>query len=384
MKLKSYFADSVQEALDKARLELGHDAMLISSRETGRDLKDLGCYEVVFGVSQPDGGSASRSDKPVSRSTAKAATSELVLRELGELRRQMECFSHSVTRSSVTRATEHFTPELTQIFNRLQACGFSSELACELSDAVARRTRRSSDRPHRMSREHEQMFARDLMNALVEEEVASRFEVSPVLGENASAVMFVGSPGSGKTTSLVKLALQYGVRAKRNVTLLSLDTMRITGCEQLRVYARISGLDFHALSHPSKLRRTISGLSEKGLTLIDTPGFSKADEQEADELAGIVKDLPIEVHLVLPAHLSPAAVQRIWERFAKFKPSKLLFTHLDEVEQSAAPLECAMRLGLPVSYLGTGQQVPEDICQAEKAALMTRLAAHERAVSMAA
>ncbi len=384
MKLKSYFAGSVQEALDKARLELGHDAMLISSSETGRDLKDLGSYEVVFGVSHPEGTAAGCSDTKFSFAAGKPASSDLVLRELGELRRQIESFSHSVARSSVTRATEQFTPELTQIFNRLQASGFSSELAYELTDAVAQRTRRPSERPHRMIREHEQMFARDLLNAVVDEEIASRFEVSPVLGQEARAIMFVGSPGSGKTTSLAKLALQYGVRAKRKVTLLSLDSMRISGCEQLRVYARISGLDFQALPHASMLERTLLGLADRGLTLIDTSGFSKADEEDADELARVVRDLPIEVQLVLPAHLSLAAAQLTWERFGNFKPASLLLTHLDEAEQSAVPLEFAMRSGLPLSYLTTGQRVPEDICQAEKATLMERLAPHQRAVSMAA
>ena len=50
MKLKSYFTDSIQDAVESARLELGPDAVLISSNRTGADLKDLGAYEVVFGL----------------------------------------------------------------------------------------------------------------------------------------------------------------------------------------------------------------------------------------------------------------------------------------------------------------------------------------------
>ncbi len=50
MRIKSYFADSVPEAIEKARLELGADAMLMNSKKTELELRSLGSYEVVFGV----------------------------------------------------------------------------------------------------------------------------------------------------------------------------------------------------------------------------------------------------------------------------------------------------------------------------------------------
>src|SRR4051794_13381767 len=50
MRLKSYFAGSVQDAIDKARTELGPEAMLLNSKKIAPEQRHLGAYEVVFGI----------------------------------------------------------------------------------------------------------------------------------------------------------------------------------------------------------------------------------------------------------------------------------------------------------------------------------------------
>ncbi|MBV8865661.1 MAG: hypothetical protein JO210_09740, partial [Acidobacteriaceae bacterium] len=234
--------------------------------------------------------------------------------------------------------------------------------------------------------DHHDLFARDLLYAVLDEEIASRFEVSPSLGQKdeMGTVMFVGPPGAGKTTSLVKLGLQYGLKARRPLHLISLDTLRVCGCEQLETYARISGSTFKPLPDAFALEAAISELTGRGLTQIDTPGFSKADEAEMEELARFVCKLPVEVHLVLPAHCSFSVAKHIWNRFAIFEPAKLILTHADALEGPAPLIEFAIGSGLPLSFIGTGQQVPEDIRKADKAGLLAELMPRGRAISMAA
>jgi flagellar biosynthesis protein FlhF len=386
MKLKSYFTDSIQDALEKARIELGPDAVLISSNRTGTDLKDLGSYEVVFGLPQSNT-QLSRADSKLTPAQTTLGRTDPVLRELAELRTQFESFRQSITRSALTRTIEQLRPELAQILNRLVSSGFSSDFAHEVMEAVAQRTRFSKEHSHQMIRDHRDLFARDFLNAAVEEEIASRFEVNSSLGSQTDAtkcVMFVGPPGAGKTSSLIKLGLQFGVKEKRAVHLLSLDTLRIGGSEQLSIYARITGIGFQALADYSLLPGAVTSSPDKGWTMIDTPGFSAAEGAEMEDLARVLGDLPIEVHLVLPASISLAVAQQTFERFAKLKPAKLLLTQVDAVEGTASLIELAAKSGLPLSFFGTGQQVPEHIEQPVKATLLEELAPKGLSISVAA
>ncbi len=386
MKLKSYFTDSIQDALEKARLELGPDAVLISSNRTSSDLKDLGAYEVVFGLPQSNT-QFFRAESKLTPAQNALVSTDPVLRELADLRRQIESFGHSVTRSALTRTTEQLRPELANILNRLVNSGFSSEFAHEIIEVVSQRTRCSKEQSYHTIRDHRDLFARDLLNAAVEEEIASRFAVNSSLGSErdaATSVMFVGPPGAGKTTSLIKLGLRFGVKEKRPVHLLSLDTLRIGGCEQLSTYARITGIGFQALADVSNLSPALSISVDKRLTMIDTPGFSASDETEIEDLARVVRDLPVEVHLVLPAYTSLGVAQQIFQRFAKLNPAKLLLTQVDAVEGTAGLIELAAKSGLTLSFFGTGQQVPEDIEQPTKSLLLNQLNLKGFSMSVAA
>lgn len=103
-----------------------------------------------------------------------------------------------------------------------------------------------------------------------------------------------------------------------------------------------------------------------------------------EELARLVRRLPVEVHLVIPAYCGLSAAKQIWKRFAVFEPAKLLVTHADALEAPASLIEFAITSGLPLSFIGTGQQVPEDIRTASKTELLAELMPRERALPMAA
>lgn len=370
MKLKSYFADSVQSAIDQAREELGPDAMLVNSSQTSADLRDLGAWEVVFGVESANG----NAPKTETRShAATPATSEVVLRELAELRKQMESFAASISRTQLSQATEQFAPEVGRVFDRLITLGFSHELARALTEAAA----------HRLPRDRNDLFTRELLRANLEHELSGRFSVAPQLAED-QAILLVGAPGAGKTSSLVKIALQYGIKAHRPLRLLSLDTLRIGGVDQLSKYARILGTALHLVEDSSGLETALAQNAASALTLIDTPGFGAADEAELDELARVARLLPLEIYLVLPAHTRLDAAERIARRFAVLEPAKLLVTHMDAVSGPAIPIELAIKTSLPLSFFGTGQQVPEDLQEADKTALLEEFTPRERAAAFRA
>src|SRR5947207_547462 len=123
--------------------------------------------------------------------------------------------------------------------------------------------------------------------ALVEE-IAGRFTVEPVLGRGPAQpriVALAGPPGAGKTTTLVKLAVNYGLAARRPVLLLSMDTFRVAAAEQLRSYAGILGVGFQILETVTALAQAIEENRGKELILIDTPGMALGDLEESSSLA---------------------------------------------------------------------------------------------------
>ncbi|HMJ61284.1 MAG TPA: hypothetical protein VK493_05945 [Bryobacteraceae bacterium] len=368
MRIKSYFAGSVQEAIESARAELGSDAMLLHSKKTEWELRSLGAYEVVFGVSAAPASYQAESVAPaaiVADQPDELVRSSEVVKELADLRKQIETVRRSVVRHGRAAPASAGSVEAEGICARLVAADFSEELAGEIAEAVEARP--SAGQP--MGR----LALAERFDTALAAELERRLRVDAPFGSDARQarhILFAGPAGAGKTSSLVKLAIRYGLRARLPLQILSLDTLRVGGWEQLAAYARIAGLAFDVVHNPGLLGDALAEYKGKKLILIDSPGFSPAE-------AGDMPELPagLEVHLVLPATLGAKAALRTLARFETFQPAKLLFTHVDEMETPGALLEVAMRSGLPVSFLANGRQIPEDIQEASKAELLAPLLA---------
>src|ERR1039458_9506307 len=139
------------------------------------------------------------------------------------------------------------------------------------------------------------------------------------------------TPGSGKTTTLVNLAVNYGLAARRPVLLLSLDTHRVAAADQLRSYAAILGVGFQLLETVSSLAQTIEENRGKELIFIDTPGLAHGDLEDSESLAHFLATRgDIDTHLVLPASMKAADLSRMVDAFEILHPGHLLFTKLDE------------------------------------------------------
>jgi flagellar biosynthesis protein FlhF len=397
MRIKSYFADSVQEAIEKARVELGPDAMLMNTKKTDFELRALGSFEVVFGL---PGQAAASKPRLQARPVHVAAPAENVLpassdgaeslppqaaevaQELAELRRQIETVKRSMNRQQRAHAAAGSTaPEtpsraVENMCARLIAADISEDLAQEIAEAVELQAFAWKQSSPRVARDFEIVPAESLELAL-SAELARRFQVSPELGKPGAKqkiVMFVGPAGAGKTTSLIKLALRCGLQARLPMHILSLDTLRVGGWEHLAAYSRIAGLGFDAIHNLNTLDQTLSEQSGKKLILIDTPGFGPADADDLNDLAVWTRQASaVDVQLVLPATLRRPVVSRILERFSALKPSKLLLTRADEAESTGILLDLSIRSGLPLSYISNGQTIPEDIEQPSKTQMLACL-----------
>jgi flagellar biosynthesis protein FlhF len=358
MRVKSYFAPSVEAAMEQARREMGPEALLVSSRKAPPEAQELGEYEVVFAV-LPNGAETQAAPHKAVANPVEAPSEDPVMREITSLRKQMEEMGSALNAQASQWAIP--APEFAETFSRLVQNDFSVDIAKKIMKRAHERL--ESDALPRMR--GKQRFDDKSIAYAVRVELENLVTVDANLetfDDRARVLALVGPPGCGKTTTLVKLAVRYGLACARGVQLITTDTRRVAAVEQLRTYAAILGAGFDAVETTRGLDQALEANREKGLILIDTQGYAANEMGEAAELAHFLSDENrIEVHLAAAASMRSADLSRTIDRYEIFAPSKLIFTRIDETSSFGAIVSESARTGKPVSFLGTGQQIPEDI-----------------------
>ena len=130
MKLKSYFADTVEEAISLARREMGPEAMLVNSKRSNAEARHLGAYEVVC-ASEVEPQVAER-DKNRNLFAATPAPMDKLSQDVSEIKHQMERLALTLARSSTGMAGIASDPELANAFSMLAAAEVDADLAYDL------------------------------------------------------------------------------------------------------------------------------------------------------------------------------------------------------------------------------------------------------------
>ncbi len=184
-------------------------------------------------------------------------------------------------------------------------------------------------------------------------------------GPGPRVVALVGPTGVGKTTTVAKLAARYSLQEGRRVGLITVDTFRIAAVEQLKTYARITGVPIRVATDAGGFRAAVEDLGDRELILVDTAGQSPRDEESLAELLALFPpEAAPEVHLVLSVTTRSKDLERILRHYERARASRLLLTKLDETECHGPLLGLPLASRLPLSYLTTGQNVPDDIEEA--------------------
>jgi flagellar biosynthesis protein FlhF len=353
MKLKSYFADTIEEAIRLARHELGPDAMLVNSQRAGVEARHLGFYEVVVcGETRDAGPTAASSSLSNVASLSPVASLQVdkLSQDLSELKQRMEKLALTLARSGRGAAGVAFDPELSRLFTRLTDAELDTELAYDLVGKLSS----------------------PISQTVLRDELAKLVSVDAELGcpgAPSRVAALVGPPGAGKTSALVKLAVQFGLAANKTVQIFTTDTYRIAAAEELRSYAAILGIGCQVLETPAALAHAINEVLQSGegrlkdLILIDTPGLCRSEMEACEDLANLLatRHADVDTHLVLPASMRAADLRRVAQQYAVFRPRKLLFTRMDETETFGPILSLSARMAKPVSFLSRGQRIPEDL-----------------------
>ncbi len=362
MRMKRFEAPSMTEALRRIREEFGPDAVILSARSLRRFPGAFGLsrttrVEVTAAVdaagwAAPEPAASAASPAAGSASTRRGLLSAFRahLRGLGDRGR--------------SPVSADGPPGLGEALHRgFVAGGVDPEIATRWVDRLL------------ASPEADDRVPSDRLRAAAVQLLAelgfAQAEV-PAAGQRRSA--FIGQAGAGKTTLVAKLAAAEVLRNGRRLALLSLDDRRICGARELSAVASALGVPFAAARTEREVAHALRGWSAVDWVLIDTAGVAPDEEDRIRETLGLLSAAGCaETHLVLPAGLRDADCRRVVDRFAPLGIRALAFTRLDETAFPGAVLNAALAFGLPVSWIGTGRRIPEDLVEQPAAWLVERL-----------
>lgn len=371
MRSKTYRAKTMKEALTRVRRDLGGDAVILASREIrSRRLLGLGSravVEVTASDTMPpaDVAIGARSKpEPVgtimsSDTHLPAVPSPALQARFGEELSRLHAMVETLSRHG---RIDHLVPDLPAPL----IPAYSQLIEADVPEVLARRLVQHVTE----CLETDQLDDPESIRAILRDAIEQCIPTAPPVAAVAGArrvVALVGPTGVGKTTTVAKLAANFKLAHGVRVGLVTVDTYRIAAVEQLRTYAEIIDLPLAVVNDPIEMPTAINELGAVDLIFIDTAGRSPRDEVKIRELAEfLLQARPDEVHLVLSAVAGERSLRAAIERFARVQIDRLILTKLDEADTLGGCLAVLASSSRPLSYVTTGQAVPDDIEAADR------------------
>ena len=203
-------------------------------------------------------------------------------------------------------------------------------------------------------------------------------EMLPIFSENLcdynGIVSLVGPTGAGKTTTIGKIAahhvLKYGVN---EVALVSTDSYRIASREQLNSYGRILGIPVYSVTENQTLDQVLEAVSSRHrLVLIDNPGLSGDEALFSQHLEQLAQSrFPIDNFFVMPCTSQYQVLESYLDRLNQIPLQGCIASKTDEASEIGHILSLAIGYELPIASYTNGQNIPDDIYQADSQRLVT-------------
>lgn len=175
-------------------------------------------------------------------------------------------------------------------------------------------------------------------------------------------IVFVGPTGSGKTTTLAKLAAIWALDEKLKIGVITTDTFRVAAVDQVKEYAALLAVDVAVAFSAAEAAAAVEKFADKDVILVDTPGRNHYDQMGLAGIRGILQGMgPVTVMLHVPAILHEDHVSDLLANFQMLHPDYIVVTKVDETKRYGVFTSIACNSKCPVAFITDGQRVPQDI-----------------------
>jgi len=275
-----------------------------------------------------------------------------MLKEMREMRNQFQAQLETLSNSTL-----EFSPNKRDLMSQFLSAGFNLDLAKRVISKLPSDFSAKEAKPWAMN-----LLAKNMQVLENEAEIMNQHGIYALLGPT----------GVGKTTTIAKIASRFVLKhGNQDIALVSTDTYRIGGHEQLRIYGKILGVEVFAAKDAQDLQQTLEKLQDKKLILIDMAGLSQKDKMvnsQLDMLCEASRD--IKKIICLNASGTLDTLNNVSKAFASRGLDGCIITKADEAIGLGGVINVILQNKLKVLYLTNGQRVPEDITLVDKIALI--------------
>jgi len=342
MRIRQFTAPSTAEALRDLRAALGEEALVLSTHS------ETGCVVITAAVDEEGAARPGLARRPLG---GEDGGRDAVQLDLALIRTQLEQLGRRVHRMDrvlldLGGDAAGLGPDAREVVERLLSRGLGAHLAQPVAAGFERAV--AASQPH----------ADALRASLLQHVTVAPPGAPPV-------EVLVGPTGSGKTTTVAKLAARALLAGEPVPALVAADNQRIGAADELGAYARLLGAEMRLARDAQEMADALAALAPRGRVLVDTAGLC-GDPATAAELHALLAPArsDVTVTAVVSATASLRALQRAWPQLDALGAGRCVVTRLDECDELGTACTWLAEAGLPLAWLGTGRRVVEDLVPA--------------------
>lgn len=354
MKMKKYVANTMVEAMKKVRADFGDEAIILSSKVI-KSNGFLGLFqkksiEVVAGYDEYVKPELPIRSEASSRFDERDTSSNVTLQnEIAEMKKMLREMRQVV-------ALPHFPEELQVTLSYLQQQGIDPNRVNTIGETI-----------HQMMKDEKRDFTQTEQWQIVQRLIREQLADLPFGGISfkRKLIHILGPTGVGKTTTIAKIAARVLLEKKKKVGFITTDTYRIAAIEQLRTYANLLQAPVEVAYSAADFQAAVKKLEDRDFIFIDTAGRNYKEQKFVEDLANLVDfSMDMESFLVLSSTSKQADMEKVIEQFSSFPIDRFIFTKMDETETVGPLLNLMTAYEMGAAYFTDGQEVPEDLIEA--------------------